>query len=662
MGDDMTTLTTPLWTENNRTRLLSEFAQLRMMLGGDARAHEPDAHTSEPWDGERPPAIETLAAIFELSRFERDLLLLCAGVEMEGDLGELCGRLNGKPQRNCPTFGLAMSLLPDPDWNALAPWAPLRRFRLIDVEPGFGLAAAPLRIDERILHYLAGTNRMDARMESVLHYKDARNPLAEEHEALVENMATEFHGRPAAMSLHFHGDDPEAQETIAARIARRFGRHLFVLRMEDAPAVGAELEQFLALWSRESLLLPAFLLLEWQGETPSANARTLAERIPNPLLIASRDPQKLHRLTWRYEVSKTEPPTQRTLWRLALASAGEEEHSLQILHATNGSASHSPLDEMLDRMAEQFRLSAETIATITETAVVASDDAESLAARLWQSCRAVSRPQLDLLAERIKPRAGWDDLVLPEAQMAVLRMLVSQARNRMTVYERWGFARRGRRGLGLSALFAGASGTGKTLAAEVLANELELDLYRIDLSAVVSKYIGETEKNLKKVFDAAEQGGAVLLFDEAEALFGKRSEVRDSHDRYANIEVGYLLQRMESFQGVAILTTNAKASLDKAFQRRLRFTVDFPYPGVAEREAIWRRSIPAETPATGLEPARLAQLNMPGGNIRNIALNAAFLAAGQGKPLNMAHLREAANLEAAKVERPVAGIETRGWE
>ncbi len=235
---------------------------------------------------------------------------------------------------------------------------------------------------------------------------------------------------------------------------------------------------------------------------------------------------------------------------------------------------------MLDRMAEQFRLSAETIATIADAAVAAgSDDAQSLASRLWQSCRAVSRPQLDLFAQRIEPRASWDDLVLPEAQMAVLRMLVSQAQNRMTVYEHWGFARRGRRGLGLSALFAGPSGTGKTLAAEVLANELELDLYRIDLSAVVSKYIGETEKNLKNVFDSAEQGGVVLLFDEAEALFGKRSEVRDSRDRYANIEVGYLLQRMESFQGVAILTTNVKATLDKAFQRRLRFTVEFPYPG-----------------------------------------------------------------------------------
>ena len=217
--------------------------------------------------------------------------------------------------------------------------------------------------------------------------------------------------------------------------------------------------------------------------------------------------------------------------------------------------------------------------------------------------------------------------MLPELQKQTLRQLAAQARHRMKVYETWGFAAKGRRGLGLSALFSGPSGTGKTLAAEVLAGELELDLYRIDLSAVVSKYIGETEKNLKQVFDAAEAGGVLLLFDEADALFGKRGEVKDSHDRYANIEVGYLLQRMESFQGLAILTTNLKSSLDKAFQRRLRFTVDFPFPDAAQREAIWRACFRRRRRPRICEPDRLAQLNMTGGNIRNIALNAAFLAA-----------------------------------
>jgi SpoVK/Ycf46/Vps4 family AAA+-type ATPase len=197
----------------------------------------------------------------------------------------------------------------------------------------------------------------------------------------------------------------------------------------------------------------------------------------------------------------------------------------------------------------------------------------------------------------------------------------------------------------------------------VLAQELDLDLYRIDLSAVVSKYIGETEKNLKQVFDAAEEGGVILLFDEADALFGKRSDVRDSHDRYANIEVSYLLQRMEAYQGLAILTTNLKSAMDRAFQRRLRFTVNFPFPDATQREAIWSRIFPPQTPTHGLNHKHLSQLNVAGGNIRNIALTAAFLAADEGseKPIDMTHLARAARLEAEKIQRPLSEAETRGW-
>jgi SpoVK/Ycf46/Vps4 family AAA+-type ATPase len=217
------------------------------------------------------------------------------------------------------------------------------------------------------------------------------------------------------------------------------------------------------------------------------------------------------------------------------------------------------------------------------------------------------------------------------------------------------------RGLGVTALFSGGSGTGKTLAAEVLASELALDLYRIDLSSVVNKYIGETEKNLRRVFDAAEDSGAILLFDEADALFGKRSDVKDSHDRYANIEVSYLLQRMEAYRGLAILTTNLKSALDTAFQRRLRFMVNFPFPDAEQREAIWRRSIPPPTPTADLDYRKLARLSVAGGSVRNIALNAAFLAADAGEPLAMRHMLTAAQVESAKLERPLSETETRGW-
>jgi hypothetical protein len=462
--------------------------------------------------------------------------------------------------------------------------------------------------------------------------------MAEEHRAVAEktiqalsNLSAEEHV-PHSRALHLWGDDPRGQEDIAGLLAQRSDRQLYILRAENLPSAGAEVDQFIQLWTREALLLPAVLLLQWESATVTNAAQQLMERLPGPLIVASRDPLRFHRAIASYEVNKPEPAVQMRLWKKALGPAA------------------SSLNGMLDAISGQFRLSAETIFTVAGSSLAkANVDPE----KLWNICRSVARPRLQDLAERIVTGsgrvAGWDDLILPELQKQTLKQIALQSRYRMKVYESWGFAARGRRGLGLSALFAGPSGTGKTLAAEVLAGELKLDLYRIDLSAVVSKYIGETEKNLKQVFDAADGGGAMLLFDEADALFGKRAEVKESHDRYANIEVGYLLQRMENFLGLAILTTNFKSSLDKAFQRRLRFTVDFPFPDLAQREAIWARIFPDATPTEGLDYRLLAQLNMTGGNIRNIALNAAFLAAADRGPVAMEHLLQATRQEAIKV-------------
>ncbi len=280
---------------------------------------------------------------------------------------------------------------------------------------------------------------------------------------------------------------------------------------------------------------------------------------------------------------------------------------------------------------------------------------------LWNTCRLLARPRLAELAQRIESTATWNDLVLPERERELLRRIALHVRQRVKVYESWGFGARGSRGLGISALFAGASGTGKTMAAEVLANELRLDLFRIDLSQVVSKYIGETEKNLSRVFDAAEEGASILLFDEADALFGKRSEVKDSHDRYANVEVSYLLQRMEAYRGLAILTSNRKNALDQAFLRRIRFVIDFPFPEVAQRAEMWRRVFPLHTPTEGLQIDRLARLRVSGGNIQNIAIGAAFLAADAQQPVRMQHLLSSTRSEFAKLETPLADAEVAGW-
>jgi hypothetical protein len=630
------------WIEANQAYLAAEFVRLRNRLGSSADDSAAGAAQKARASMDSPPAIERLTDLFGLSEFEKDILLLCAGIEMDSKLATQCCEVEGRQQRPYATFGVALSALPAAHWSALTPLRPLRAYRLLEMESGYSFTSAPLKIDERILHYLAGVNFLDSRLQPVMKLSSATAAVAQEHRQTAEEAAQVLNNSAlAAPAMHLCGDDDNGQEDTAALIAQKVGRQLFVAQGETLPAVGPELDQLAVLWSRESLLIPAALLIQCGSSGLSGAARYLAERLDGLIFLASREPLRLNRAFVRLEVNKPQPIEQRRLWQQALGESA------------------SKLGETLDDLAEQFRLSARMI--LATSALAASAAKEVRREELWSACRSLARPKLEDLAQRIVPAAGWDDLVLPEAQRNTLRQLAAQVRYRMKVYETWGFSAKGRRGLGVSALFTGESGTGKTLAAEVVARELSLDVYRIDLSAVVSKYIGETEKNLKQVFDAAEEGGVLLLFDEADALFGKRGEVKDSHDRYANIEVGYLLQRMEAYQGLAILTTNLKASMDRAFQRRLRFTLHFPFPDAAQRQLIWSKVFPSGTPTHGLDVKRLAQLNVTGGSIRNIALNAAFLAVQTDSPVEMRHLVDAARLEAQKIERPLSEAEVRGW-
>jgi ATPase family associated with various cellular activities (AAA) len=400
------------------------------------------------------------------------------------------------------------------------------------------------------------------------------------------------------------------------------------------------------------------LLLECDDEhndPASAPAMSwLMETIRTPLIVSTRNSRKpAHRSVVLFEVDNPTRNEQAGLWQEVLQS------------------SFPSLNGKLDAVVSQFNLGPAAIQSAAWQACIALPPDSKPAAEqtvpaglvehLWDACRVQARPRLEGLAQRIEPAATWDDLILPDSQKQVLSQIALHVRQRTKVYQTWGFGSKGSRGLGISALFAGASGTGKTMAAEVLAKELRLDLYRIDLSQVVSKYIGETEKNLRRVFDAAEEGAAVLLFDEADALFGKRSEVKDSHDRYANIEVSYLLQRMEAYRGLAVLTTNRKSALDQAFLRRIRFVMEFPFPEAAQRAEIWRRVFPEATPTDGLRIDRLSRLHATGGHIRNIAMGAAFLAADAGEPVRMSHLLHSARSEFAKLERPLPETEVAGW-
>jgi len=668
------------WFETNQRALVASLARVRQALERRTGQHAdgvtpavPDAglqHEAAAEQPHSPSALSRLCETFALSPFERDVLLLCAGMELDASFGSLCASAQGDPARSYPTFSLALAALDGAHWSALTPAAPLRRWRLIEVTGTHPLTQSPLRIDERILHYLAGVQHLDERLSGLVEPVIASTgELVPSHQAIAEELAETWSQPMTSESRPFvqlHGEDAAGKRAIAAHVCGALGCSLSILQAGAIPLAPAELDALLRLLVREAALTGGALLLDCDrtdsSDAPRAAAAAwLVERLNLPLVITARHRvPNLHRPGISLEVHKPTPAEQRHLWRQLLSAelprAGVDLDAPASQFSLSMSAIRAAYSEAIGRSQLVLRRSQPTDQHRPAAAVT-----PSLGTLLWDACRTQARPRLDDLAQRIDSAVSWSDLVLPDAQLEILHEIALHVRGRTKVYESWGFSSRGARGLGISALFSGPSGTGKTMAAEVLAHELQLDLYRIDLSQVVSKYIGETEKNLGRVFDAAEEGGAVLLFDEADALFGRRTEVKDSHDRYANIEVSYLLQRMEAYRGLAILTTNMKSALDTAFMRRIRFVVQFPFPDAAQRAQIWSGAFPAQTPTENLDPTGLARLAVAGGNIRNIALNAAFLAADAGEPVRMAHLLRAARSEYAKLEKPLNEMETHGW-
>ncbi len=658
------------WLEDNQRYLSAELAYVRALLhrrcpdaGGESAGESPGSGPNLPeeiaGDMTAPPALERLSSIFGLSAFERRVLLLCAGVELDGSFAELCSSCQGDGRRPFATFSLALAAFPDAHWSALSPAAPLRFWRLVEVEKRDSLASSPLRIDERILHYLTGIFHLDERLWGLVRPCPPPATLVPSQRKISDRILRAWSRAKAAgvwPVIELHGKDKNSRRDIAAAASRALGLDLYILPVPSLSSNPSDLEAVLRLWRREAALSSFALLLEYEDAEASDPVRAswlerIVDRTGGAVFISGRERRKLgERSGLDFEVVKPSLAEQRDLWS-------------SVFKRSNAEA-----DGWIDAVVAQFNFDSRTIYSAGAEALTYLNGEERsrpkpgpFGVEVWDACRRQARPKLDDLAQRLEPAVNWDDLILPDLQIGALKTIAAQLRQRVRVYEDWGFAAKSARGLGISALFAGESGTGKTLAAEVLAGDLRLDLYRIDLSQVVSKYIGETEKNLRRVFDAAEDGGAILLFDEADALFGKRSEVKDSHDRYANIEVSYLLQRMEAYRGLAILTTNLKSALDPAFLRRLRFVVQFPFPDAERRAAIWRRMFPAQAPTDGLRHEKLARLNVAGGNIRNIALNAAFLAADEGQPVRMSHILRAARTEYGKLEKPLTDAEIGGW-
>jgi len=595
--------------------------------------------------------IDVLGHVFGLGAIERDVLLLCAAPEFDADFQALFGYVQDNIKRDYPTMHLAYALLGSPRdsvpqlsavFNANAP---LRRYQLIQTgeKPG-PVALRPLLLPERILDYLRGVNYLDTTLQQYMlpMPPPLLSPTIETAGRHVVRAVRLGRSQGTFPVVNIIGAEDGGQREVASHVANNLRIKLFELDptslAEPDPMV------LIALMEREALLVQgAFFIDMTRANDVSGRLKRLLNLLMTQtgvlVFLGNRERIADGSRLMNVHLSRLNNQDRLSLWRTALDDA-------------------APLLDV-PRIVQQFRFGPtgvrQAAATARNNAALHTDIEKSSQplpmADVWAACRQQSEWQLDDLAQRIDPAYGWDDLVLDADALAQLHEIAQQVHCRHRVYVTWGYGAKLNRGRGISVLFTGASGTGKTMAAEILAAELDLPLYRIDLAGVVNKYVGETEKNLRRIFTAAEQGGTILFFDEADALFGKRTDVKDSHDRYANIEVNYLLQLMENYSGLAILATNRRQAVDRAFLRRLRFVVDFPFPNTDSRRRIWQRVLPQHVPVGGLDYNQLAQMEIAGGNIHTIALNAAFLAAADGGVVEMKHFIAAARREYAKLDK-----------
>jgi hypothetical protein len=615
------------WIKSNQEYLAQSVEQIRVLLENykpqeqvrsstrSSRSSRSKTSSHEKnlpeWKDQDQPALEILCRAFGLSSFERSILLLCAGVELYGDFARLCAEAQANSNAAYPTFGLALAAFPNPYWSAVTPASALRRFGIIELpSPSLmPLISAPLRIDERVLHYLTGVSYLEPRLAGMIRPIEDDMPLSTSHRAIVAQIVDSCRksGETSRIPvIQLQGMDLSSKHAIAKEVCKELGLNLWHLSSEIIQAnVNGEVQAVIKYWPREAVLLNSGLHISAEEDEPNVqrNIARLIANIPGPIFLGTRERWDISLLSHiSFDVRKPTKIEQFDLWKSLLGNT------------------YSDIEYNAQRLTNQFDLEESKILAICQEAqLLSANTATSLSEALWNASLEITRPKMAGLAERVVSSATMRDLVLPEKEKELLQEIVIHVPNRNKVYEEWGFGSLTSRGLGVTALFSGLSGTGKTMAAEVLANELGLDLYKIDLSTVVSKYIGETEKNIRRVFDAAEDGGTILFFDEADALFGKRTEVHQSLDRHANIEISYLLMKMESYRGLAILATNMKNALDTAFLRRIRFVVNFPFPDYNSRKEIWKSAFPPATPLGEIDYESLAQLNISGGNIRNIA-------------------------------------------
>jgi SpoVK/Ycf46/Vps4 family AAA+-type ATPase len=618
-------------------------------------------------------ALPRLAALFSLSPIEVQAVVICLAPELRRKYDVLYAYLQDDITRKKPSVDLVLDLTcasEDERWRRLSVFSEhgaLARHDIIhwkeDLHSPSGSSALArfLALDTRILHYLLGDTALDDRLGGSLQ----RHPPAAGHQAfdahpaarnqltnLLGHRASDPDSRPPPLTVYLQGPRGVGKRALASNLCEQFHRPMLLLDLELLQVRAAHAASGLRRAFRESILNQAILYIESMDrltlgkEEDTAWLTELMHCLENSgglTFLAGTKPWPVQRLRdcaafCAVELPIPAIPERQAAWTHALAKLDIE------------AAPHWAGD-----LAGRFRLTPGQILDAArraeQSALMREGESAFTLGDLYSACRHESRHKLGDLAVKIEPRCDWQDIVLPQGKLDQLQEICSQLEYRHRVYGQWGFGKKLPRGRGLSVLFFGASGTGKTMAAEVIAHALHLELYRIDLSGVVSKYIGETEKNLGRVFDAAETANAILFFDEADALFGKRTRISDAHDRYANIETSYLLQRMEAHDGMVILASNLRENMDEAFKRRIRFIVEFPFPDAAGRQAIWRKHFPLDAPVSeDLDFQWLGQqFQIAGGNIKNIALNAAFLAAADGGTITMDHVVRGARREFEKI-------------
>jgi SpoVK/Ycf46/Vps4 family AAA+-type ATPase len=526
-----------------------------------------------------------------------------------------------------------------------------------------------LKLDERVVNYLLDDDRLDVRLAAYAATTPPRStldalPLPVETKHRLTRVAGNARSGEGAAVLLFQGPYGVGKQATAEALCREMELSLLTVDLNRLGNVEqSEFETVVGLAAREALLTGAALY--WDGidiifaEGKDAWRDALLRRLagcPGVSFLAGEtawEPASgMREISFaRIEFQRPDAAERTRLWTEALEDDAPE-----------GAGPDSR------ELAGKFRFTGGQIRDAAASARNLArwrnpEDPRISIDDLNAACRLHSNQKLAVLAKKISPHYDWNDIVLPVDQRQRLREICNHVKYRSVVYEQWGFGRKLALGKGLNVLFSGPPGTGKTMAADIIAGALALDLYKIDLSSVVSKYIGETEKNLAKIFAEAESSNAILFFDEADALFGRRSEVRDAHDRYANIEISYLLQRVEEYEGVVILATNRHGDMDEAFVRRLHFSIEFPFPAEGDRRRIWQGIWPSETPLDpDLDLDLIARrFEIAGGNIRNIAVAAAFLAADDGGTVTMSHLVRAIRREHQKMGKVVADDEFGGY-